>query len=59
VFCRKLFVKGGRSKEKVQRSSSTVVEFEDGEVYDSNAVKAAGPRKPGTGKFYLHVSINR
>ena len=35
----------------MQRSGSTLVEFEDGEVFDSSAVKSSGPpgpKKPGT-----------
>ena len=46
-----MFIKGERYKEKVQRSGSTLVEFEDGEVFDSSAVKSSGPpgpKKPGT-----------
>ena len=58
MSCRKLFVKGGRSVEKTKRSSGTVVEFTDGEVFDSAEFKAdgpPGPKKPGIGEFYLLV----
>ncbi|KAK7107158.1 biliverdin reductase A-like [Littorina saxatilis] len=46
----KLFIKGERYKERVQRAGSTIVEFEDGEIFDSTTVKSAalpGPKKPG------------
>lgn len=49
-FFRKLFVKGERSKERVQRNNSTIVEFQDGEVFDSSITKSASPpdkKKPG------------
>ncbi|KAL8579580.1 hypothetical protein ACOMHN_025533 [Nucella lapillus] len=56
----KLYVKGERSKEPVKRVGQTYVEFEDGEVFDSSAVKAAappGPKKPGTGLFMQDLNI--
>ena len=60
-------MKGERYKEQVQRVNSVYVEFEDGEVFDSNAIKAAaapGPKKPGTGTdimctcFLFHLRCN-
>ncbi|XP_076466455.1 biliverdin reductase A-like isoform X2 [Babylonia areolata] len=56
----KVTVEGERHREKVQRTSRTYVEFEDGEVFDSSAVKSAappGPKKPGTGLFMRDLEI--